>query len=72
MPDRPDSTRAKRALELADAHAARLGREYVGTESLLIGLLEEETGPAAQLLTHLGVTADAVRDAWQQVTGDEL
>jgi ATP-dependent Clp protease ATP-binding subunit ClpC len=69
MGDRPFTTRAQHALELADAHAAQLGNEYVGTEHLLIGLLEEKTGPAAQILNHLGVTTDSVRAAWQQLTG---
>ena len=55
------STRAQHAIDLADARAAELGLEYIGTEHLLAGLLEERTGPAAQLLNHLGVTAESVR-----------
>jgi ATP-dependent Clp protease ATP-binding subunit ClpC len=72
MDARPYTTRAQRALELAGANAARLGQPYVGTEHLLIGLLEEETGPAAQVLNHLGVTAEGVRAAWRQTAGREL
>jgi ATP-dependent Clp protease ATP-binding subunit ClpA len=72
MSDRPFTTRAQRALELADASAAQLGTEYVGTEHLLIGLLEEKTGPAAQILNHLGVTTDSVRATWQKQTGKPL
>jgi len=71
MGDRPFTTRALRALELADATAAQLGNEYVGTEHLLIGLLEEKTGPAAQILNHLGVSTDSVRAAWHQIRGEE-
>ena len=72
MPDRPFTSRAKQALSLADSNAARLGHEYIGTEHILLGLLEEKTGPAAQLLTHLGVTADRVRAAWREATGKPL
>lgn len=70
--ERPYTTRAQRALELADANAERLGHRYVGTEHLLIGLLEEETGPAAQVLRDLGVTAASVREVWRRTTGKEL
>jgi ATP-dependent Clp protease ATP-binding subunit ClpA len=62
MADRPYSTRAQKALELSHRTAATLGDEFVGTEHLLIGLLEEKTGPAAQILNHLGVTTDRVRE----------
>ncbi len=61
MPDRPHTTRAKRALDLADTAADGLGHEYIGTEHLLRGFLDEKTGPAAQILNKLGVTGDAVR-----------
>ena len=69
---RPLTTRAQRALALADENAARLGQEYVGTEHLLIGLLEEKTGPAAQILGKLGITVDLVRGAWRETTGTEI
>jgi ATP-dependent Clp protease ATP-binding subunit ClpC len=61
MDKRPYTTRAQRALALANA-AAQLGDEFVGTEHVLIGLLDEETGPAAQMLGHLGVTGVRIRD----------
>ena len=72
MPDRPLTTRAQAALTLADAAAARLGHEYIGTEHLLVGLLEEKTGPAAQLLNHLGITVERVREEWHGITGTQL
>ena len=62
MTARPYTTRAQHALQLADTAAATLGHEYIGTEHLLIGLLDEQGGPAAQILNHLGVTADGVRE----------
>jgi ATP-dependent Clp protease ATP-binding subunit ClpC len=70
--DRPFTSRAQRALSLADSNAERLNHPYVGTEHLLLGLLEEETGPAAQILNHLGVTTNRVRATWIEVTGKQL
>ena len=57
----PYSTRAQRALALAESAATAEGNECIGTEHLLLGLLAERTGPAAQILTHLGVTDEQVR-----------
>jgi ATP-dependent Clp protease ATP-binding subunit ClpC len=68
MPDRPYTTRAKRALDLADTAADGLGHKYIGTEHLLLGLLDEKTGPAAQILNRLGVTADTVRHELAEAT----
>jgi ATP-dependent Clp protease ATP-binding subunit ClpC len=62
MDKRPYTTRAQMALALANAAAAQLGDEFVGTEHVLIGLLDEETGPAAKMLGHLGVTSVRIRD----------
>ena len=47
--------------ELADSSAATRGDAFIGAEHLLLGLVAERTGPAAQILAHLGVTADRVR-----------
>jgi len=63
---RPFTTRAQRALALADAEASALGDEFVGTEHVLLGLLAERTGPAAQMLALLGVTPDRVRELLRQ------
>lgn len=52
----PYTSRAKKTLEYALAAARDLGHEYVGTEHLLLGLLREEKGIAAQVLTSLGLT----------------
>lgn len=53
--------RAKRVIELANDEAMRWGVNYVGTEHLLLGLVREGEGVAAQVLIDLGVTADAIR-----------
>ncbi|MEX2281306.1 MAG: Clp protease N-terminal domain-containing protein [Gemmatimonadota bacterium] len=58
----PYTSRAKRSIDFAMAAAADLNHSYVGTEHLLIGLLREEKGVAAQVLNSLGLTLqDAAR-----------
>jgi ATP-dependent Clp protease ATP-binding subunit ClpC len=66
MTDLPHTTRAKQALTLAQTAAVARGDEFVGTEHLLLGLLAERTGPAAQILAHLGVTSDRVEQLLAQ------
>jgi ATP-dependent Clp protease ATP-binding subunit ClpC len=58
--------RAQQALTLADGAASARGDEFVGTEHLLLGLLAERTGPAAQILGHLGVTTERVEQLLAQ------
>jgi len=53
--------RAKRVLELANEEACRQGVNYVGTEHILLGLLEEGEGLAAQVLNGLGLSPDKIR-----------
>ncbi len=53
--------RVKRVIELANDEAQRWGVNYVGTEHLLLGLVREGEGVAAQVLADLNVSADAVR-----------
>lgn len=53
--------RSKRVLELAFDEARRLGHTYIGTEHLLLGLIREGEGVAAQVLTNLGADLDKVR-----------
>jgi ATP-dependent Clp protease ATP-binding subunit ClpC len=72
MTNRPYSTRAQTALGLADSTAERVGDPFIGQEHLLMGLLEDVNGPAAQVLNHLGVTAEAVRAVWTRTTGRAL
>ena len=57
-PDLPYTSRAKKVLELAMAEARRLEHTYVGTEHLLLGLLREEKGIAAQVLADAGITIE--------------
>src|SRR5687767_14412269 len=52
----PYTSRSKKVLEYAMGAAKHFGHKYVGTEHLLIGLLKEEKGIAAQVLNSLGLT----------------
>jgi ATP-dependent Clp protease ATP-binding subunit ClpC len=66
-PDLPYTSRAKKALELSMSEARERRDDYLGSEHLLLGLLREEKGIAAQVLTHLGVTLEAVRTVGERV-----
>jgi len=71
-PDLPYTSRAKKVLELAMAEARELNHSYVGTEHLLLGLLREEKGIAAQVLTEIGVNLDAARTETLRLLGTEM
>ena len=60
-PDLPYTSRAKKVLELAMAEARMMQHNYVGTEHLLLGLLAEQKGIAAQVLVDSGVTLEKAR-----------
>ena len=68
-PEMTLTPRAKRVLELAIDEARRMGHNYVGTEHLLLGLIREGEGVAAQVLTSLGVDAEKVRQVILQMLG---
>src|SRR6266545_6186789 len=61
--------RARRAVHLAQEEARLLRHNYVGTEHLLLGLLYEGEGVAAQALGSLGVSLQAVRAQVEQIIG---
>ncbi|MFH1745482.1 MAG: ATP-dependent Clp protease ATP-binding subunit [Planctomycetota bacterium] len=58
----PQTPRAKRVIEYAIEEARNLNHNYVGTEHLLLGLLREQDGVAAQVLMNLGLKLDDVRE----------
>lgn len=60
--DLPYTSRSKQVLDLAMSQAAEMSHSYVGTEHLLLGLLCEEKGIAAQVLQQLGVKIEAVKN----------
>ena len=57
----PFTPRAKRVFELSLREALQLGHNYIGTEHLLLGLLKEGEGVAAQVLTKRGADLSQVR-----------
>ena len=71
-PDLPYTSRAKKVLELAMGEARELNHSYVGTEHLLLGLLREEKGLAAQVLADAGVNLDAARTETLRLLGTEM
>ncbi len=71
-PDLPYTSRAKKVLELAMSEARELNHSYVGTEHLLLGLLREEKGIAASVLTDAGVNLDAARAETLRLLGTEM
>ncbi|MES2176491.1 MAG: ATP-dependent Clp protease ATP-binding subunit [Gemmatimonadota bacterium] len=70
-PDLPYTSRAKKVLELAMSEARELSHSYVGTEHLLLGLLREEKGIAAQVLTDAGVNLEAARAETLRILGTD-
>jgi|Tabmets5t2r1_1033131.scaffolds.fasta_scaffold05659_3 Clp amino terminal domain, pathogenicity island component len=57
----PFTPRSKKVLELSLREALQLGHDYIGTEHILLGLIREGEGVAAQVLVKLGAGLDQVR-----------
>jgi ATP-dependent Clp protease ATP-binding subunit ClpC len=57
----PFTPRAKKVLELSLREALQLGHDYIGTEHILLGLIREGDGVAAQVLVSLGADLNRVR-----------
>jgi len=62
---------ARRVVVQAQEEARLLGHNYIGTEHILLGLLSEHEGPAAQVLSSLGVSLDldAAREQVVEIAG---
>src|SRR5436305_10454601 len=71
-PDLPYTSRAKKVLELSMSEARELNHKYVGTEHLLLGLLREQKGIAAQVLIDAGVNFEAARAETLRILGTEM
>jgi ATP-dependent Clp protease ATP-binding subunit ClpA len=65
----PVTPRAKKVLELSLREAKQLGHNYIGTEHILLGLVREGEGVAAQVLVKLGADLARVRQQVVQVLG---
>jgi ClpA/ClpB-like protein len=61
--------RASQALRLAQEEAVRSKLHYIGTEHLLLGLIREGSGVAAQVLTRLGVDTRDIQTRIEAITG---
>ena len=66
----PFTPAMKRVLELSLAEASDLGHTYIGTEHLLLGLIREGQGIAAQALRNLDVDLVELREEVQGLLGD--
>src|SRR5205085_511020 len=63
----PFTPRAKKVLELSLREALQLGHNYIGTEHILLGLIREGDGVAAQVLVKLGADLNRVRQQVMQL-----
>jgi ATP-dependent Clp protease ATP-binding subunit ClpA len=61
--------RARQVVVLAQEEARMLNHNYIGTEHILLGLIHEGHGVAAQVLESLGITEDTVRQQVEQIIG---
>ena len=67
----PRTPSAKKVLDYAMEEARNLDHKYVGTEHLLLGLLRECEGIAAQVLTNLGLKLEEIRREVLDILGSE-
>jgi ATP-dependent Clp protease ATP-binding subunit ClpC len=65
----PFTPRAKKVLELSLREAMQLGHNYIGTEHILLGLIREGDGVAAQVPVDLGAELSVVRERVIEVLG---
>ena len=63
------TARAEKALEYAQELAMEMGHNYIGTEHLLYGLIEEGTGVASKVLQNQNLTAEKVRGEIEEIVG---
>jgi ATP-dependent Clp protease ATP-binding subunit ClpC len=68
----PQTPRAKKVIEYSIEEARQLNHNYVGTEHLLLGLLREQEGVAAQVLMNLGLKLEDVRDEVLNLLGHNM
>jgi ATP-dependent Clp protease ATP-binding subunit ClpC len=68
----PQTPRAKKVIEYSMEEARHLNHNYVGTEHILLGLLREQEGVAAQVLMNLGLKLEEVRDEVLNLLGHGL
>ena len=68
----PQTPRAKKVIEYSMEEARNLNHNFVGTEHILLGLLREQEGVAAQVLMNLGLKLEEVREEVLNLLGNVL
>src|SRR6201995_2904812 len=68
----PQTPRAKKVIEYSIEEARNLNHNYVGTEHLLLGLLREQEGVAAQVLMNLGLKLEDGREEVLNLLGHNM
>jgi ATP-dependent Clp protease ATP-binding subunit ClpC len=67
----PFTPRAKKVLEFSLRESQQLGHDYIGTEHILLGLIREGEGVAAQVLVRLGADLNRVRQVIELSDGHQ-
>ena len=66
------STRANKAMRLSQQIAREMNLDYVGSEHVLLGILEEGTGAGALLLKEVGLTRTRIREQMTKLTAQQM
>ena len=66
------TSRAKKALDLAEEEAINLGHNYIGSEHILYGLLKEGAGVASKVIASQGITPDQIENKIIEMVGKEI
>src|SRR5579884_4178660 len=66
----PFTERARRSIVLTQEEAQRLGNNYIGTENILLGILNEGESDAAKVLAKHGVTLESARAKFERHAGE--
>ena len=70
MGEIPLSNESKRALQFSVREAEFLGHKYIGSEHLLLGLIEQESGLAANILSRMDITISKVRHNMEELLSE--
>lgn len=68
----PLTPRAKRVVDSAGEYMISMGHKYVGTEHLLLGLLNENDNAAAQVIFNMGLTAEKIKAEIERLLGVKI
>ena len=66
------TSRAKKAIDIANEIAIELGHDYIGTEHILYGLAEEGSGVAAKVLENQELTPEIIIDEIGKLVGRQV